>query len=68
MPIARNERGIQLALQAMEHDKKLSLYEAAKLYLMAPMILYEQHKGIHSCTDTIANSRNLDPIEEQVIV
>jgi hypothetical protein len=68
MPIVRNERQVQLALQAMELDKKLSLRKAAKLYSVAPMTLHERRKGIRSRAETIANSRNLDPLEEQAIV
>ncbi len=68
MPIVRNEQQVQLALQAMERDEKLSLRKAAKLYSVAPMTLHERRKGIRSRAETIANSRNLDPLEEQAIV
>ncbi len=68
MPIVRNEQQVQLALQAMERDKKLTLRKAAKLYSVAPMTLHERRKGIRSRAETITNSRNLDPLEEQTIV
>jgi hypothetical protein len=68
MPIVRNEAQVQLALQAMENDKKLSLRKAARLYSVAPTTLYKRRNGICSRTEILPNSRNLDPIEEQVIV
>lgn len=52
----------------MERDKNLSLRKAAKLYSVAPMTLHERRKGIRSRAEVIAKSRNLDPLEEQVIV
>ncbi len=68
MPIVQNEQQVQLALQAMERDKNLNLRKAAKFYSVAPMTLHRRRKGIYSRIETIANSRNLDPLEEQAIV
>jgi len=68
MPIARNEHQLQLALQAMQRDEKLTPFTAAKLYGVPRMTLVRRRKGIRPRTETIANSRKLDPLEEEVIV
>jgi hypothetical protein len=68
MPAVRNEAQIQLALQAMQSDKELTLSRAAKLYSVPRKTLERRYKGTPSRTDTLANSRNLSPLEEEVIV
>ena len=68
MSIAQNEGQLQLALHAMERDKKITPFAAAKLYGVPRTTLNRRRKGIRSRTETIANSRNLDPLEEQVII
>ena len=68
MPIKQNEAQVQLALQAIERDQKLSIRQAAKLFGVARITIYERRKGIRPRTETLPNNRNLDPIEEQVIV
>ena len=68
MPIAQNEGQLQLALQAMQRDEKLTPFAAAKLYGVPRMILVWRRKGVRPRMETIANSRNLDPLEEEVIV
>ena len=68
MPITQNEGQLQLALQAMQRDEKLTLFIVAKLYRVPRMTLVQQRKGVRPWMETIANSRNLDPLEEEVIV
>src|SRR5947209_2287660 len=68
MRFIRNEAQLQLALQAMESDENLSLREAAKRYLVPHTTLRLRQKGIRARADTIANSRKLDLLEEEVIV
>jgi hypothetical protein len=68
MPITQNEAQIVLAIQAMESNKKLSLGAAAKAYSVPYNTLKRRRNGIAPRADSIANSRNLDPLEEQVIV
>ena len=68
MPVVRNEAQIQLALQAMERDKELTVFAAAKRYGVPRKTLKRRRDGILPRSETIANSRNLDPLEEQVII
>lgn len=68
MPAKRNEAQLQLALQAMGRDKKLTLFTAAKRYSVPRKTLERRLKGILPRVEMIANSRKLDPLEEQVIV
>jgi hypothetical protein len=68
MPALQNESQVQLALQALISDKNLSLRKAAKLYSVPLKTLHRRRSGKPSRIETIANSRNLDLSEEQVIV
>jgi len=68
MPVVRNEGQLQLALQAMERDKKLTPFAAAKLYGVSRTTLNQRRKGVCPRAEIIANSRNLDPLEEDVII
>jgi hypothetical protein len=68
MPNTPNENQIQLALQAMGRDKSLSARRAAALYSVPRSTLVRRQRGKASRADTVANSRNLDPLEEEVIV
>ena len=62
------ERQIQLALQALEKDAKLSVRRAAAIYSTSETTLRARRAGRPSRVDTMANSRNLTNNEEQVIV
>jgi hypothetical protein len=68
MPTIQTESQVQLALQALKIDPKLSIRKTAQLYTMPWKTLTRRHNGISSRTETITNSRNLSPLEEQVIV
>ena len=52
----------------MQRDEKLTLFAAVKLYGVPRMTLVRRRKGVRPRMETIANSRNLDPLEEEVIV
>jgi hypothetical protein len=68
MPAIQKEAQVQLALQALKNDPKLTIRKAAKQYSAPYTTLSRRYHGIPSRTDTIANYRNLDLIEEEVIV
>ena len=68
MPTLQNESQVQLALQALVSDENLSLRKAARLYSVPLKTLHRRRAGKPSRTETIANSRNLDLFEEQVII
>jgi hypothetical protein len=65
---ASKERQIQLALQALKQDVKLSIRRAAAIYNVPKSTLHQRRAGRPSRVDTMANSRNLTNDEEQVIV
>jgi hypothetical protein len=65
---ALKERQIQLALQALKQDAKLSVRRAAAIYSASETTLRARRAGQPSRADTMANSRNLTNDEEQVIV
>jgi hypothetical protein len=65
---ASKESQVQLALQALQQDAKLSLRRAAAIYNVPPTTLHHRRAGRPSRVDTMPNSRNLTPAEEQVIV
>jgi len=52
----------------MERNKKLTLFTIAKLYRVSRITLVRRRKEIRPRIETITNSRNLDPFEEQVII
>src|SRR5512140_472598 len=68
MPAIRNEAQLQLALQAMERDPKLSIRAAVKRYLVPRTTLDDRRNGMLPRAETVPNSRNLTPLEEEVIV
>jgi hypothetical protein len=68
MPAVRNEAQLQLALQAIECDKNLRLGTAAAQYSVPRRTLQRRLNGILPRANIVANSRKLDPLEEQVIV
>ena len=65
---ALKERQIQLALQALKQDAKLSVRRAAAIYSASETTLRARRAGRPSRVDTMANSRILTSAEEQVIV
>jgi hypothetical protein len=65
---ALKERQIQLALQALKQDAKLSVRRAAAIFSASETTLRARRAGRPSRVNTIANSQNLTSAEEQVIV
>ena len=63
-----NERQIQLALQAMHTDQNLSIRQAAKIYNVPRSTLTFRVRGRVARVDTTPKSRNLDSLEEDIIV
>jgi uncharacterized protein YoaH (UPF0181 family) len=62
------EAQVQLALQALQQDPKLSVLRAIAIYKVPETTLRDRRAGRHSRADTMANSRNLTNTEKQVIV
>ncbi|KZL83452.1 transposase, partial [Colletotrichum incanum] len=62
------EAQIQLALQACRKDPKLSVRAAAKIYQVSRVTLTRRLNGTPSRRDTMPNSRNLTPLEEEKLV
>ena len=65
---ASNERQINLAVEALKQDPKLSVRRAADIYTVPRTTLRNRRAGRPPRTDTIANSRNLTATKEQVII
>ena len=65
---ASKEAQIQTALQAIEQDATLSQRRAAAIYNFSQTTLSYRRTGRPSGTGCTPNSRNLDNIEEEVIV
>lgn len=63
-----NESHVQFALQALRNNPELSARAAAKVYSVCSRTLDRRLKGISSRRDTMPNSRNLTPLEEQTLV
>ncbi|EGU81663.1 hypothetical protein FOXB_07824 [Fusarium oxysporum f. sp. conglutinans Fo5176] len=63
-----NEVIILLALQALQHDPKMSLRRAASVYKVDRFALRRRQRGIQSRRDTIQKTRRLSDLEEQIIV
>jgi hypothetical protein len=68
MPIKNDEGQVQLALQALQNDPKLSLRAAARIYSVDHEKLSRRRRGKQSRRDIQANSRKLTDLEESVIV
>jgi len=63
-----NEADIQLALQALQQDAKLSVRRAAAIYKVSKNTLTRRRAGNHSRRDCTANSMKLLKTEEAVII
>src|SRR6266566_5024575 len=68
MASTSNECQLQLALQAFEKDPQLSVREAARLYNIPHSILSTRINGVSARATTMANSRKLTALEEEVVV
>ncbi|KAL2885554.1 hypothetical protein HOO65_070016 [Ceratocystis lukuohia] len=68
MPLSINEANINLALQALKKDPKLSPYRASEIYKVSYRTLQRRCNGTPSRRDTIPKSRRLSDLEEQIIV
>jgi hypothetical protein len=62
------EARIQLALQALQNNPKLSMRRAAELYNVNRNTLSNRKNGKPSRRDTISKSRNLSKLEEETVV
>ena len=62
------ERRIQLAIQAIYANPNLSIRKAAKIYQAPRTTLTSRLHGRVARADTTPNSRNLDSLEEDIIV
>jgi uncharacterized protein YoaH (UPF0181 family) len=65
---ASKEAQVQLAIEALKQDKKLSLRRTAAIYKVPETTLRDRRAGRPSRADTMANLRNLTATKEQVIV
>jgi hypothetical protein len=65
---ASKEAQVQLALQALQQDPKLSVLRAVAIYRVPKTTLRDRRARRPSRADTMANSRNLSNTKEQVIV
>jgi hypothetical protein len=65
---ASKERQVNLAIEALKQDPKLSQRRAAAIYRVPQKTISDRRAGRLSRADSIANSRALDENEEQVIV
>ncbi|KAL2885147.1 hypothetical protein HOO65_080097 [Ceratocystis lukuohia] len=68
MPLSINEANINLALQALKKDRKLSPHRASAIYKVSYRTLPRRCNGTPSRRDTIPKSRRLSDLEEQIIV
>ena len=62
------ESQINLAIQAIQQDSKLSIRAAAKIYTVSHSTLSTRIKGITARRDTMPNLRKLTDLEELTIV
>ena len=63
-----DESKLNLALQAIQRDPKLSARHAAKIYLLDHCKLSRRLRGIPSRRAILANSRKMTDLEESVLV
>jgi hypothetical protein len=68
MDYSSNERQIQVALQAIRADQRLSIRKAATIFNIPVPTLHHRVHGRIARADTTPNSRNLTPLEEDMIV
>ncbi len=61
-----NERQLQLVFQVFEKDPELSISKVARFYNVFCTILSARINGRSICVDTIANSRKLTALEEEM--
>jgi hypothetical protein len=63
-----NERGILLALQAIQNDPKLSIRQATAIYNVSRNIFQTRKFGVSFRRDITPNCRILTILEEKVII
>lgn len=63
-----DEAQVQLALLAMQNNKKLSARAAGRIYNVDHEKLSRRRRGMQSRRETPANSKKLTNLEESVIV
>ena len=68
MPATLKEARVNLALEALQSNRKLSLRAAAKLYNIPFSTLRDRHAGRPVRCDTTPNSKKLTQSEEEAIV
>ena len=68
MPATLKEARVNLALEALQSNRKLSLRAAAKLYNIPFSTLRDRHAGRPARCDTTPNSKKLTQSEEEAIV
>ena len=68
MSLKKDEAQVQLALQALQNDPKLSLRAAARIYSVHHTKLSRRRRGKESRRDIPANSRKMSDLEELVII
>ena len=68
MPRSSNEARINLALQALQNNPKLTIRRAASIYIVNYRTLARRQHGILSTHDTLTKSRKLSNEDEQTIV
>ena len=67
MPQKINEAQLNLAIQAIKQNPKLSVRRAAKIYQVDNRRLGERLRGIPSWRDISANSQKITDTEEDVL-
>jgi hypothetical protein len=65
---ALKERQVNLAIEALKQDPKLSQQRAAAIYRVPQKTISDQRAGRPSRANSIANSQALDNNKEQVII
>src|SRR6266542_2302099 len=68
MPATLKEARINLALEALQNDKNLSIKTAAKIYNIARITLRYQRISQSARYNILANSRKLIDLEERAIL
>ena len=62
------EARVNLALESIQNDKKLSFRAAAEIYEVSDRTMRRRRDGKHSRRDIPANSRKLTDLEERAII
>ena len=68
MELTSQESRILLALKAIRPYGNLSIYAAAKVYIVPYTTLYHRSHGKPARRDTMPNSRKLTELEEKTLV